>query len=67
MPKKDAVKPVTVTLSIPRELADACLALADDPHEFKWGPFLRSQIRQFIASKNAQNTPKARLAALLNK
>lgn len=65
MPKKDTSKPVTVTLSIPRELADACLALADDPHEFKWGPFLRSQIRQFIAAK--QNTPKARLAALLNK
>lgn len=67
MPKKHDNKPVVVTISLPRELADACLALAEDPHEFRWGAFFRSLARAHLAKRKVD--PKARLAAFatLNK
>lgn len=52
---------LSVTVVLPRDLAEACLATAEDPHEFRWGAFFRSLARQHLAAR--QNDPKARLAA----
>lgn len=59
---KPSDKPVTVTISIPRELADSCVSMSDDPREFKWGPFIRTQIRRHIE----RNAPKQRLRNFSN-
>lgn len=60
--KQTNEKTLSVTVTLPRELADACLATAEDPHEFRWGSFFRSLARAHLAKRAAD--PRARLATL---
>ncbi len=58
---KDNPDRLSVTVVLPRDLAEACLAVAEDPHEFRWGPFFRSLARKHL--EQLRHDPRARLRA----
>lgn len=48
-----------VSFTVEQELFDDCKRYADDPHEFSWGPYLRSLARADLARRKAD--PKLRM------
>ena len=64
--KQTNERTLSVTVTLPRELADACLATAEDPHEFRWGSFFRSLARAHLAARSKPSRLE-RLEAFANK